>query len=90
MQRYLCNGQVHLHSPYEPDMTFVLIHRVVEAWDDMDAEDIYLNHLAESDIADHIRFIETKITPLAYNAGPSIGRGLFCAFGEFAAPLTAT
>ena len=65
VQRYLCNGQVHLHSPYEPDMTFVLIHRVVEAWDDMDAEDIYLNHLAESDIADHIRFIETKITPLA-------------------------
>ena len=63
--KYLCNGQVHLHSPYEPDMTFVLIHRVIEAWDDMDAEDIYLNHLAESDIADHIRFIETKITPLA-------------------------
>lgn len=46
-------------------MTFVLIHRVIEAWDDIDAEDIYLNHLVESDIADHIRFIETKITPLA-------------------------
>ena len=65
MQRYLCNGQVHLHSPYEPDMTFVLTHRVIEAWDDLDAEDIYLNHLVESDIADHIRLIETKITPLA-------------------------
>ena len=46
-------------------MTFVLTHRVIEAWDDMDAEDIYLNHLVESNIADHIRFIETKITPLA-------------------------